>query len=943
MPINLLVDNCIFIQIISKTEFSPTLRQLQFLVEQKHVTLLVPEILITEWANHRESLKNDIQTAFRDDRNQVKFRKILKDPSAEFLEEKIEEAIQSLYAQIEVIDTLLSIQGIKISASNELHALIRDQKAKRKAPFRKPHKDNYNDAELIFTTLNYLSDHNSAELYFISENKAEFAYGDPPILHPEISERFSPLKINYFLNLKDVFSAFDRIGIPRYEKKKEKEYGKVKTTIIIDKTKPVLNQIAEYLEKRFRLLTFIPKKLFTEHYPFIIADTFNYYHRPFTIITDNIEVYNFLTKVKIIEGIVNSEDPSLITSKEDEIKIIGIFQTLRQNNIDKVAFKDKDEVPIVCSLLPIKCNCSLCQYNRMDWSDLIDGKCSERADLDNSFEGKLRDSYVQYKVGSYYKAALKLQELLIGDPDRRDILRYIAYFNLKHLAPILTNYYWDNSEVRELGDRLSQIDLDDIYKECVQFEDREILDWLHKNSFISETLSRMHKKVNQITDHFYGQNTGYNNNTFSLAEHYGSADAFLFKNSIIYDYYVEFESLTTLFIQGLVASYGCNALMSGKLNSLNDNNLKKLLFAGNADIIQKYLVRYKSKNIRYVNDAESNASIIAVITSIVENYKNIEKSANRNQQTLSLQYFWDFYTELINNALTILAMIDLDDQIFNSMLGKFLEFLENDNKLILFRILKNLRFLFNRKHKSFANEMLHKFYLVSLKKKEFHSDRFFEILAGIINDRQTKMSVSETDFQHVRDNFLINSYEGQMVNVWFGIGYIFSTLDSEKQKQEISSHVKKSLKENFNSGKYYLACMCEMMQPDATFNKLYEADIAAVIQLGPRERLFNTKLNYTDSRIDNYLNFCLKYSLGFPNTIKDIISCMGTYYQWLFDIEGFDYTKFNKDWLYYHFTFYFKQEFRKCKELKNHLLNLIKLDTETELERMFVLIFCLND
>lgn len=83
MAIQLLLDNCIFIQMISKTEFSPALRQLKFLVSQNYVTLLVPEILVTEWGNHRESLKKEIESTFRNQKNEVKFRRILQDPSAE--------------------------------------------------------------------------------------------------------------------------------------------------------------------------------------------------------------------------------------------------------------------------------------------------------------------------------------------------------------------------------------------------------------------------------------------------------------------------------------------------------------------------------------------------------------------------------------------------------------------------------------------------------------------------------------------------------------------------------------------------------------------------------------------------------------------------------------------------------------------------------------------
>ena len=945
MNINLLLDNCIFIQIISKTEFSPALRQLKFLVFQNYVTLLVPDILIIEWNNHRERLKKDIDTAFRDQKNEVKFRRILQEPSAEFLQERIDEAVELLQTQIDTVDEILSDHCVKIKTTPELLMLIRDQKARKKMPFWSAEKDNHNDAELIFSTLSYLREQGHPELYFVSANIKEFAHDTLPgyILHPDISERFPAIKIHYYTQLSDAYKVFDELDIPRYKKEEENSFGKIKSKIVIDETRPLLDQLSEYMEKRFKDLSFIPKRLFLEHYPFIKGTTFNYYHRPFTVVTNNKEVYNLLSKIKIRDGVVISDDSQLVLSKEDETKVTRIFHGLAQNNIYKVAFEDQDEIDIIFDLSHGSCNCAMCLYNRMDWAHLIaQTQFPEQGEQDRSIEGQLRVAYGQYKVGNYHKAALLLQKLYNEQSSDKTMLNYIIQFNLKHLAPLLRSHYWNERDIMQLAGHLSKIDLDSAYKKFVKFEDVEILDWLHNKAFTSDTLAIMHEKVNQITDHFYGQNTGFNNNTLSLMEQYVSTEAFLFKNSIIYDYYSDFDMLTNLLTQGMLASYGCNPLLSGKLNYFTNHYLKKILLSGKAEVIQKYLIRYKLKNVKYLPEEGERDAFTDVIQSLIKNYPLIEKSYTANEADIS-KYFWHQYSEVLFNALTLMAMVDLKPAVLNKLAEIILELLQSENQLHLFRTLKHLKFFFNRKHSALSDQILQRYYLAAIRKKEFHSDRFFELLVQVINERGIRIHVTDSEFQVLKENFLSEPPKDQTVNSWFEIGYFFSSLAANSQKDAIVAYAKKSLEEKFEPGKYYLAMMFDMIEPDGVFNNMYHESIEAVIEKGPQKRPFENKEYYIDSRIDNYLNFCLKYSIAVPQAIREKIPVMGAYYRWLFDMEGFDYSNFNTGWLYNHFTLYFKLKFRECKQLKTHLLKLIRSDPDTELERIFVIIYCFDD
>jgi hypothetical protein len=180
-------------------------------------------------------------------------------------------------------------------------------------------------------------------------------------------------------------------------------------------------------------------------------------------------------------------------------------------------------------------------------------------------------------------------------------------------------------------------------------------------------------------------------------------------------------------------------------------------------------------------------------------------------------------------------------------------------------------------------------------------------------------------------------------NAWYAIGYIFSSIVDVKQKNEISNYIHKQLTDKFEPGPYYLATLFQIVKPEIAFQNQYFSSIEAILIKGQQKRFYQDREYYNDSRIDNFLNYCLHFNLNIPELIKSRMQFMGTYYEWLNDPENFDYSHFNTDWLYNHFTISFKHYFRKSEKLKNYLSNLIKADRDTDIERVFIMIFCFND
>lgn len=66
---------------------------------------------------------------------------------------------------------------------------------------------------------------------------------------------------------------------------------------------------------------------------------------------------------------------------------------------------------------------------------------------------------------------------------------------------------------------------------------------------------------------------------------------------------------------------------------------------------------------------------------------------------------------------------------------------------------------------------------------------------------------------------------------------------------------------------------------------------------------------------------------NFINDFKKI----DRYYEWIFDLENFDYKNFNTNWLDKYNTIHYYNYFRKSKKLKSYLKELIDLNYDHKL------------
>jgi len=119
--------------------------------------------------------------------------------------------------------------------------------------------------------------------------------------------------------------------------------------------------------------------------------------------------------------------------------------------------------------------------------------------------------------------------------------------------------------------------------------------------------------------------------------------------------------------------------------------------------------------------------------------------------------------------------------------------------------------------------------------------------------------------------------------------------------------------------------------------------VAAIIGNKMKQRVSVGKDYYTDGRIDQLINTCWKLGMEIPEPTRRALPELGAYYTWISDMEGFDYSGFNPEWLHHSFTMYYKRRFRKSTALRGYLAEVISGDADEDYLKVFFTIYGKED
>ncbi len=929
MPQYILIDTANWKKLVSKIEVEKNLSILLYLSTSGQVKFLLPVSLKDEWEKHKKIEMDNLERSVT---NQLRSMKLLNSSDDKELLRK-EAALRLLETQIELIDEIFS-QSIPVPESgkaiNLIHAHQRtakdQERSKRLPPFQNK-QDSYNDAITIFTTLDYLDQNGIADLFFLSENHTDFGSPLNPEneIHPGIASTYPSVTIHYFSKIPNFLSALEHAGLKLQEH--TRVLGKrVRNDIVLDRLQPLVVQLYEYIEKRFREFYVLPKHLYTEHYPFCKGQTI-IRHAPFTLYTDNEDLYELLEKPFDHAGL----------PEDLEEKRQAIILHLWNNQLYQVS---KEFVTNAVSLKPgntdkAECTCLLCLYKRFDFAAIIEKL--DNPEIPEKAENIARLAFIQYVMGKHLDAVKSLKALEAkGEISQQ--MKYLVKSNLKRLAWLLDYYDEQTQDVKELAAPLLSIDLLQEHDLLENTYNKEVLEWLHESKFYNEIMYEVRQCTTEIRDLYNSKSSGNHEATRELLEWFEGLSDFIHQNGIMLNLGGFQEPLASTFIEGICASIKCNSHLSGRFVGLSNRFVEVVLLNIHPEIIYKYANRYKIKKIPAV---EALTGFHKKWRLLFLQFPTIQAYHLAND---SNKMFSERYERILYTTMAVFSLVETTDAELNEFCSFVIQLFKEQKMFHEYKAVSAILFLIDKNKKNLSTETIKGFTELWLTSPGMRSPRLLNLIADIVDEREEKIDLTEDQFKQATDYFFSISETNKTNDGWDSICELFRVLSSEEQKKVITEYALNKLQSNFNAGDYYEAIMYGVIQPTDELNTLYLQFVEDIVSMKPREQFWWNDEFFHDRRVDQFFNYYFKFKISIPDHLRKLLKEFDPYYDWLLDMEDFDYKNFNPKWLQNYFSYYFKQEYRNSKRLKEFLQPYIKDNfDDADAQRVFMFTYGYED
>lgn len=209
-------------------------------VEKNNITILLPEIVESEWEIHKEktvrqgSIKhfNEVKEALekilkllgdKGEKDIISFLLDAKDDTDYFKDffdkfklkkREIEEAISE---NIKLIDDLFKNHATRIAIKDEIYKKAGEFALEKKAPFKL--KNSYADALIVFSFLDYVKTNSIENSLFISYNTDDFCekkYGKK-FLHTDLEQEFIDAKSHFYKTVGEAINTIEKDIVSKEE------------------------------------------------------------------------------------------------------------------------------------------------------------------------------------------------------------------------------------------------------------------------------------------------------------------------------------------------------------------------------------------------------------------------------------------------------------------------------------------------------------------------------------------------------------------------------------------------------------------------------------------------------------------------------------------------------------------------------------------------------
>lgn len=725
------------------------------------------------------------------------------------------------------------------------------------------------------------------------------------------------LKISNFKSFYTELDKSDRYQTHKFYKSKlfkEKDYDfkdlEVSDMHIVDKILASIN--------RFDGLSIIPKHILRRIYPFKGTKDKTYIFSE-TLHTDNLLIYNLFEALEKRNEVivVKSDFVETITIKGFEEKLKEIIDFLKVNLIHHFKWNGKGYKERICihDLFQYDntCDCERCNYNRLNFKNAI--LKLEKKKSDESSIDKFKRAYTYYLLGNLKGAYLLYKEINFESKnDENSILNTLCKYNLINLKNLIKSNYFeqDRNQILKELEKVNFV-FDEILIERNYY--RDVFDWIKENQFINNSIWEIDRLLVEIQNHHRkDKNGGYfiGKQSYNFKFEFLRISFFIEFNLIIYDVFNEFQILVHKSLESMFCLYNIYNPDSTKYDQFEFTFLYNWLMHANPTNVNHLLLKYDINEIE-LNDEE------LVYSRFNENLDNLIYSINEIKNYKENRIFNDKIKNILQNFAYIFSRIKMNNTKLNILLNKYADLITLLNDDYIISLIKFETLFHYRKDISISNTL--KILKLLSDNDLFENQSFkkcFEYYLTIQNFEIKENSLKSIMLQ------LGNKINKETIEEDFYLNFskYQSLLEISLLKEEIIDLIQSKaitrLNDKFDARYYYNLSIYDLIPYDEILFNNYVKSINDLTKKPSGHELISGTKQRKNYDLNNLINLSYKYNLPFTAKMKKLskFAHESDYYDWLMDLEGFDYSKFNHYWLIEYKTKFYFDEFKKHKKLK---------------------------
>jgi hypothetical protein len=635
--------------------------------------------------------------------------------------------------------------------------------------------------------------------------------------------------------------------------------------------------------------------------------------------TDNENLFNLFQNLSLKNNQLFLKKKKLRFEKVVDIqnKLHRIMEFFELNLITHIEWRGthEKETTRICVhdlFLSSKCQCERCTYKKLNL--LKTEKILKTSLLNANFENKLKKAYCFFLMNDYEQAYSQYSSLLkeIRITDNPGTYIVVKYNLLQLKIHINNNAFSQNrSEIlKELEDQ--NFILDEILMPGY-FHD--VLKLIKENRLVPDSILTADNTLTDIRNMWLNDQLGgssSNNFDRTLIIDFLRTYHFIEYNLLIYNEYREFEILVNKMLEGIFALYSINNPISSRYEHFGYTIIDMWLFHGESRHIQKLIKKYRLKSLKlefsntvfkrlssYISNLTASAKIIK--------QRFIEKNHSHNRKI----------ARIIENYLLIISMIETDDESKNILLDKYLTLIEKLDHWY-FTSFEFLHFFLDNVQ-NINSENLKKIIHLMITHERYTYDTF-ALAVDIYCEKFQNGRTLENELKSLFSITRFNPEDFCKRNKFSALLFIIPKLTKPTQNR-IKNGILKRLHANFSKSIFYSFTVYDIIGYDSALFQKYIEDTPDYTKEPYSRGFLGSKKELRNYHLDKLISLVYKFDLEFTGEIRSLSSKAAgrDYYDWLMNIDNFNYQNFNIYWVLYNKTAYYLKAFRKSKILQVHL------------------------